>query len=158
MAQLNLQRLKLDRISSSSFYHYPLLMGSTAEEKFELITRRLDEVLGADLIKAILAEGRSPKCYWGTHFASLPAPLELRAKIVFNRNCTYGAPYVVINHGSLCFTLNSSTLPAHIGYFVPLTKIADFLRAGVEVTILLAGIARSEHFGDILILTAIFGV
>lgn len=28
---------------------------------------------------------------------------------------------------------------AHIGYFVPLTKIADFLRAGVEVTILLAG-------------------
>jgi tyrosyl-tRNA synthetase len=23
---------------------------------------------------------------------------------------------------------------AHIGYFVPLTKIADFLRAGVEVS------------------------
>ncbi len=30
-------------------------------------------------------------------------------------------------------------MAAHIGYFVPLTKIADFLRAGVEVTILLAG-------------------
>jgi tyrosyl-tRNA synthetase len=28
---------------------------------------------------------------------------------------------------------------AHIGYFVPLTKIADFLKAGVEVKILLAG-------------------
>ena len=28
---------------------------------------------------------------------------------------------------------------AHIGYFVPLTKIADFLRAGVEVKVLLAG-------------------
>lgn len=28
---------------------------------------------------------------------------------------------------------------AHIGYFVPLTKIADFLRAGVTVKILLAG-------------------
>jgi len=26
-------------------------------------------------------------------------------------------------------------VPAHIGYFVPLTKIADFLRAGVEVNI-----------------------
>jgi hypothetical protein len=29
--------------------------------------------------------------------------------------------------------------PAHIGYFVPLTKIADFLKAGVQVKILLAG-------------------
>ena len=35
----------------------------------------------------------------------------------------------LISHGDI----------AHIGYFVPLTKIADFLRAGVEVTILLAG-------------------
>ncbi|KAM5530670.1 hypothetical protein V8D89_015642 [Ganoderma adspersum] len=75
-------------------------MPSAADEKFELITRRLDEVLGADLIKAILAEGRTPKCYWGT------APT--------------GRP--------------------HIGYFVPLTKIADFLRAGVEVTVLLADV------------------
>ena len=40
-------------------------MSSAPDEKFELITRRLQEVLGADLIKAILAEGRSPKCYWG---------------------------------------------------------------------------------------------
>ncbi|KAI0822197.1 tyrosyl-tRNA synthetase [Trametes gibbosa] len=71
-----------------------------AEAKFELITRRLQEVLGGDLIKAILTEGRTPKCYWGT------APT--------------GRP--------------------HIGYFVPLTKIADFLRAGVEVTILLADV------------------
>ncbi|KAI0366480.1 tyrosine tRNA ligase [Pilatotrama ljubarskyi] len=71
-----------------------------AEDKYELITRRLQEVLGADLIKGILAEGRTPKCYWGT------APT--------------GRP--------------------HIGYFVPLTKVADFLRAGVEVTILLADV------------------
>ncbi|KAH6879691.1 tyrosyl-tRNA synthetase [Coprinopsis sp. MPI-PUGE-AT-0042] len=74
--------------------------GQSPEEKFELITRRLQEVLGADLIKGILAEGRHPKCYWGT------APT--------------GRP--------------------HIGYFVPLTKISDFLRAGVEVTILLADV------------------
>ncbi|KIY44685.1 tyrosine tRNA ligase [Fistulina hepatica ATCC 64428] len=66
---------------------------ATPEEKFELITRRLQEVLGGDLIKSILVEGRHPKCYWGS------APT--------------GKP--------------------HIGYFVPLTKIADFLRAGVEV-------------------------
>ncbi|KAF9651004.1 tyrosine tRNA ligase [Thelephora ganbajun] len=67
-------------------------MTGTAEERYELIARRLQEVLGADIIKAILAEGRTPKCYWGT------APT--------------GKP--------------------HVGYFVPLTKIADFLRAGVE--------------------------
>ena len=38
---------------------------------------------------------------------------------------------------------------AHIGYFVPLTKIADFLRAGVEVTVLLAGEyhAMCESYG-----------
>ncbi|CDO68544.1 hypothetical protein BN946_scf184998.g41 [Trametes cinnabarina] len=76
-------------------------MALAAEEKYNLITRRLQEVLGGDLIKAVLAEGRTPKCYW-----------------------------------------------AHIGYFVPLTKIADFLRAGVEVTILLAGSARARRSQD----------
>ncbi|KAJ3795094.1 tyrosine tRNA ligase [Lentinula aff. detonsa] len=65
-----------------------------------MITRRLQEVLGGEAIKAILQEGRTPKAYWGT------APT--------------GRP--------------------HIGYFVPLTKIADFLRAGVEVKILLADV------------------
>jgi tyrosyl-tRNA synthetase len=40
-------------------------MTSTAEERYELISRGLQEVLGADTIKAILAEGRTPKCYWG---------------------------------------------------------------------------------------------
>ncbi|KAJ7119498.1 tRNA synthetases class I-domain-containing protein [Mycena epipterygia] len=71
-----------------------------AEEKYELITRGLQETLGGDIIKAILAEGRSPKGYWGS--------------------ATTGRP--------------------HIGYFVPLTKIADFLSAGVEMTIYLADI------------------
>ncbi|KAK7018635.1 tyrosine tRNA ligase [Favolaschia claudopus] len=70
------------------------------EEKYEMITRRLQEVLGGDIIKAILADGRHPKGYWGT------APT--------------GRP--------------------HIGYFVPLTKIADFLQAGAEMTIYLADI------------------
>ncbi|KAL5522037.1 hypothetical protein ACEPAF_1893 [Sanghuangporus sanghuang] len=73
---------------------------ASPEERYELITRRLQEVLGGESIKAILQEGRHPKCYLGT------APT--------------GRP--------------------HIGYFVPLTKIADFLRAGVEVTILLADV------------------
>ncbi|KAJ3770204.1 tyrosine tRNA ligase [Lentinula raphanica] len=68
--------------------------------QYDMITRRLQEVLGGEAIKAILKEGRTPKAYWGT------APT--------------GRP--------------------HIGYFVPLTKIADFLRAGVEVKILLADV------------------
>ncbi|KAH9840674.1 tyrosyl-tRNA synthetase [Rhodofomes roseus] len=77
-----------------------ITLDNVAEQKYDLITRRLQEVLGGDTIRAILAEGRAPKCYWGS------APT--------------GRP--------------------HIGYFVPLTKIADFLRAGVAVTILLADV------------------
>ncbi|EJD38160.1 tyrosine tRNA ligase [Auricularia subglabra TFB-10046 SS5] len=73
---------------------------STPEEKYALITRDLQEVLDGDMIQKILAEGRTPKCYWGS--------------------ATTGRP--------------------HIGYYVPLTKIADFLTAGVEVTILLADV------------------
>jgi hypothetical protein len=42
-----------------------MALSATAEERFDLITRRLQEVLGGDLIKAILAEGRPPKGYWG---------------------------------------------------------------------------------------------
>ncbi|KAL0091868.1 tyrosyl-tRNA synthetase [Phycomyces blakesleeanus] len=69
----------------------------TPEEKYTLITRNLQEVLGGDEIKKILAE-RDLKMYWGT------APT--------------GKP--------------------HVGYFVAMSKIADFLAAGVEVKILLA--------------------
>uniref|UniRef100_A0ABM5ESC6 Tyrosine--tRNA ligase n=1 Tax=Pogona vitticeps TaxID=103695 RepID=A0ABM5ESC6_9SAUR len=69
----------------------------TAEEKYHLITRNLQEVLGEDKLKAILKE-REPKIYWGT--------------------ATTGKP--------------------HIAYFVPMSKIADFLKAGCEVTILFA--------------------
>ncbi|KAJ7471847.1 tyrosyl-tRNA synthetase [Mycena latifolia] len=75
-------------------------MAERKDEKYDLITRGLQETLGGDIIKAILAEGRSPKGYWGT------APT--------------GRP--------------------HIGYFVPLTKIADFLQADVEMTVFLGDI------------------
>ncbi|XP_053255050.1 tyrosine--tRNA ligase, cytoplasmic [Podarcis raffonei] len=68
-----------------------------AQEKYHLITRNLQEVLGEDKLKAILKE-REVKIYWGT--------------------ATTGKP--------------------HIAYFVPMTKIADFLKAGCEVTILFA--------------------
>ncbi|KAH8547641.1 tyrosyl-tRNA synthetase [Umbelopsis sp. PMI_123] len=71
----------------------------TPDEKYELITRNLQEVLGEAEIKKVLGE-RDIKLYWGT------APT--------------GKP--------------------HLGYFVPMSKIADFLSAGCEVTILIADI------------------
>jgi len=64
------------------------------QEKYDLITRNLQEVLGAEEIKKILNE-RELKLYWGT------APT--------------GRP--------------------HVGYLVPLSKIADFLAAGCNVNI-----------------------
>jgi len=69
----------------------------TPEEKYQRITRNLQEVLGEDRIKAILNH-RDLKIYWGT--------------------ATTGRP--------------------HVAYFVPMSKIADFLKAGCEVTILFA--------------------
>ena len=74
-----------------------ILPKMSVDEKYELISRNLQEVLGADRIKKVLAE-RDLKVYWGT--------------------ATTGRP--------------------HIAYFVPMCKIADLLKAGCEVTILLA--------------------
>jgi len=67
------------------------------DQKFELITRNLQETLGEDRLKNILSE-RDVKVYWGT--------------------ATTGKP--------------------HVAYFVPMSKLADFLRAGCEVTVLFA--------------------
>lgn len=68
----------------------------SAEDKYNIITENLDEVLGGDRILAILKE-RPLKVYWGS--------------------ATTGKP--------------------HIAYFVPMTKIADFLAAGCEVSLIL---------------------
>jgi len=68
-----------------------------AEEKFELITNNLQEIVGEDELKEILKE-RDLKVYWGT------APT--------------GKP--------------------HIGYFLPIRKIGDLLKAGCHVKILFA--------------------
>lgn len=64
----------------------------TPDEKYEMITRNLQETLGEEKLKSILKE-RDLKIYWGT--------------------ATTGKP--------------------HVAYFVPMSKIADFLRAGCEV-------------------------
>uniref|UniRef100_A0AAX7V6T0 Tyrosine--tRNA ligase n=1 Tax=Astatotilapia calliptera TaxID=8154 RepID=A0AAX7V6T0_ASTCA len=67
------------------------------DEKFNLITRNLQEVLGEEKVKQVLQE-RALRVYWGT--------------------ATTGKP--------------------HVAYFVPMSKIADFLKAGCEVTVLFA--------------------
>lgn len=73
------------------------MANKTPEEKYNLIARNLQEVVGEERIREVLKE-RDYKLYWGT--------------------ATTGRP--------------------HIGYFVPISKIADFLEAGCEVTILFA--------------------
>ncbi|KHJ41536.1 hypothetical protein D918_08388 [Trichuris suis] len=65
-----------------------------AEEKFQLITRNLAEVLGEQKLRRIL-EHRNLKVYWGTAVTGKP----------------------------------------HIAYFVPVSKIADFLQASCEVNV-----------------------
>ena len=73
-------------------------MTQSIDEKYNLITRNLKEIIGSpEHIRNILGK-RQMKIYWGT------------------------APTGTI----------------HIGYLVPLLKIADFLKAGCEVTILIA--------------------
>lgn len=39
----------------------------SAQQRFDLITRGLEEVHDGDLIKAILAEGKNPKAMWGMY-------------------------------------------------------------------------------------------
>lgn len=72
---------------------------SDSAEQFSLITKGLQEVLNAQIIKDVLEkENRPLRIYWGT------APT--------------GKP--------------------HCGYFVPMIKLAHFLKAGCEVKVLLA--------------------
>ncbi len=66
--------------------------GLSPQDKYTLITRGLQEIIGEERLRKLLEE-RDLRLYWGT--------------------ATTGRP--------------------HIGYFVPMAKIADFLHAGCEV-------------------------
>lgn len=39
----------------------------SAQQRFDLITRGIEEVQDGDLIKAILAEGKNPRAVWGMY-------------------------------------------------------------------------------------------
>ena len=73
-------------------------MVMSVDEKFELIKRNTEEIIGEDELKKLLKEKKKLVVYWGT------APT--------------GKP--------------------HVGYFLPALKIADLLKAGFHVKILLA--------------------
>jgi tyrosyl-tRNA synthetase len=45
-------------------------MNLDAKERFSLISENLIEVLDPELIENILAEGRSPRVYWGKQVLS----------------------------------------------------------------------------------------
>ena len=68
------------------------------EEKFQLIKRNTEEILGEDELKKLLKEKKKPVVYWGTTPTGKP----------------------------------------HVGYFFPMLKVADLLKAGFKVKILLA--------------------
>jgi tyrosyl-tRNA synthetase len=68
------------------------------EEKFDLITRNLQEVITENELKSLLKKDKEISVYWGT----MPT-------------------------GSIS-----------VAYFFPMLKIADFLKAGLKVKILLA--------------------
>jgi len=70
----------------------------SVEERLELITRNLQEVIGKEELMALLKEGKEVSVYWGT----MPT----------------GSP--------------------HVSYLYPLLKVADFLKAGLKVKILIA--------------------
>lgn len=68
------------------------------EEKFNLIKRNTEEIIGEDELKELLKTKKKPVVYWGTATTSRP----------------------------------------HIAYLFPMLKIADLLKAGFKVKILLA--------------------
>jgi tyrosyl-tRNA synthetase len=97
------------------------MAASDSEKRFALIKENLAEVLNEEIIKKILDEGQHPKIYWGELLLSLLI-------------CRYWHMLTVVRTGT------ATTGRPHCGYFVPAIKIAQFLAAGCDVTILLADI------------------
>lgn len=91
------------------------------QQKIALINENLQEVLRSDIIEnVIVKEGRPLAIYWGKA----------------GRN-----PLISTEYTDPSMSLGTATTgKPHCGYFVPMIKIAQFLRAGCQVKILLADI------------------
>ena len=70
------------------------------QNRYNLITRGLQEVIGGEILQQILAEGRTLKCCWGT------AP---------TGRCT-----------GMAGDMESNSVIAYIAYFVALLRFANF--------------------------------
>lgn len=88
------------------------------EERYNLITRDLQEVTSGDIIRQVLADGEVPRLYWG------------RQSSIFGADSRHGS-----HRTAWVEPCRVALTTAHIAYCVPLMKIADFLSAGVHVGI-----------------------
>ena len=95
----------------------------SAQEKIALIHENLQEILKPEIIEDVIIKQTRPLViYWGNSFALYHCLLfrNVPAKSLQIGTATTGRP--------------------HCGYFVPMIKLAHFLRAGCKVKILLADI------------------
>ena len=89
----------------------------TPDEKIALITKNLQEVLRPNIIEDVIKkENRPLKIYWGVSVSRICRTVP--SLIKYPGTATTGRP--------------------HCAYFVPIVKIAHFLRAGCIVKVLLA--------------------
>ena len=96
------------------------MAGLTPQEKLDLINVNLQEVLKPKIIEEIVFQQKRPlKIYWGTYIMKWVCKCHLLIMEVTG-TATTGRP--------------------HCGYFVCIVKIAQFLRAGCIVKILLADV------------------
>jgi tyrosyl-tRNA synthetase len=109
-----------------------------AKTRFSLIKENLAEILNPEIIENILAEGRHPKIYWGESLAQSPWTKSRDEDKSVRRLLTS----VLLG--------TATTGRPHCGYFVCAIKIAQYLAAGCDVTILLADIVRSNGVSCLL--------
>ena len=101
----------------------------------------LQEVLGADIIKAKLEKGVCQQLIWRLCAISDDSSTGNRIFVLGNcNNWTVGVVMTI----SMDFAHVFSS--PHCGYLVPATQIASFLRAGCRVKVLLADVRTSRLF------------
>ena len=64
------------------------------ETRYNLITRGLQEVIGGEIVQQILADGRTPKCYWGT--APTGRRMGMACGMQSNLLILFNSPYCIL--------------------------------------------------------------
>lgn len=117
--------------------------GLSVDQRIALIRENLHEVLKFDIIEDVVRKQDRPLCiYWGKQFFVRPFSSRpwfgYLLRLVSTKRGLSGirAPTTDLKPR----TGTATTGRPHCGYFVPILKIAHFLRAGCKVKILLADI------------------